>query len=72
MDKLSSIILTAWLRVPRWLKQWVLVSITIFFFYMCFVKGLTGWYTLPPVTLLACAICSFLIWMVWLNSQKNK
>ncbi|MBS4746005.1 MULTISPECIES: hypothetical protein [Bacillus] len=72
MDKLSSIILAAWLRVPRWFKQWLLVSMTIFFFYMCFVKGLTSWYTLPPVTLLACAICSFFIWMVWLNNQKNK
>ncbi|MEN2444364.1 MULTISPECIES: hypothetical protein [Bacillus] len=46
MDKLSSIILAAWLRVPRWFKQGVLVSITIFFFYMCFVKGLTSWYNL--------------------------
>lgn len=42
MDKLPSIILAAWLRVPRWFKQGVLVSITIFFFYMCFVKGLTS------------------------------
>lgn len=32
MDKLSLIILAAWLRVPRWFKQWVLVSISIFFF----------------------------------------
>lgn len=71
LDKLSSIILAAWLRVPRWLKQWLLVSITIFFFYMWFVKGLTSWHTLPPVTLLGCIIGSFFIWLIWLKSQKN-
>ncbi|WP_260852472.1 hypothetical protein [Bacillus pumilus] len=39
MDKLSSIILAAWLRVPLWFKQWVLVSISIFFFLYVFCKG---------------------------------
>ncbi|EDW22093.1 hypothetical protein MHH54_02370 [Bacillus sp. FSL K6-4563] len=72
MSKLSSIILAAWLRVPRWFKQWVLVSISIFFFYMCFVKGLTSWHTLPPITLLSCIIGSFFIWLLWLKGQKNK
>ncbi|AVM22738.1 hypothetical protein FZC68_13680 [Bacillus pumilus] len=71
MDKLSSIILAAWLRVPRWFKQWVLVSITIFFFYMCFVKGLTSWHTLSPITLCSCAIGSFFIWLIWRKGQKN-
>lgn len=38
---------------------------------MCFVKGLTSWHTLPPVTLLSCITGSFIIWLIWLKGQKN-